>query len=79
MRKLRNYEKFQEIFTKVKEKAESMDISIPSVIHGQGRRSKMPERYKYSATSATEDRQCQTSDDYYHVRVFNVFFRYNIT
>lgn len=73
LRELRNDEKFQEIFTKVKERAESMAIDLPSVIPGQGRRRKMPERYKYSATSATEDQQYQTLDDYYRVRVFYVF------
>ena len=73
MRELRNDEKFQEIFTKVKERAESMAIDLPSVIPGQGRRRKMPERYKYSATSATEDQQYQTLDDYYRGRVFYVF------
>ena len=63
-----------ESFTKVKERAESMAINFPSVIPGQGRRRKMPERYKYSATSAaTEDQQYQTLDDYYCVRVFYVF------
>ena len=61
-------------------KAESMAIDLPSVISGQGRRRKMPERYKYSATSATEDQQYQTLDDYYRLRVFYVYvFRYNIT
>ncbi|XP_066941006.1 zinc finger MYM-type protein 1-like [Macrobrachium rosenbergii] len=61
LRELRNDEKFQEIFTKVKDRAESMAINLPSVIPGQGRRRKMPERYKYSATSATtEDQQYQT-------------------
>ena len=74
LRELRNDEKFQEIFTKVKDRAESMAINLPSVIPGQGRRRKMPERYKYSATSATtEDQQYQTLDDYYRVRVFYVF------
>ena len=72
LRELRNDEKFQEIFTKVKERAESMAIDLPSVIPGQGRRRKMPERYKYSATSATEDQQYQTLDDYYRGRVFYV-------
>ncbi|XP_066962146.1 zinc finger MYM-type protein 1-like [Macrobrachium rosenbergii] len=66
LRELRNDEKFQEIFTKVKDRAESMAINLPTVIPGQGRRRKMPERYKYSATSATtEDQQYQTLDDYY--------------
>ena len=73
LRELRNDEKFQEIFTKVKETAESMAIDLPSVISGQGRRRKMPERYKCSATSATEDQQYQTLDDYYRVTVFYVF------
>ncbi|XP_066978700.1 uncharacterized protein [Macrobrachium rosenbergii] len=74
LRELRNDEKFQEIFTKVKDRAESMAINLPSVIPGQGRRRKMPERYKYSATSATtEDQQYQTLDDYYRVRVFYEF------
>ncbi|XP_064101730.1 zinc finger MYM-type protein 1-like [Macrobrachium nipponense] len=50
-----------------------MAINLPSGIPGQGRRRKMPERYKYSATSATEDQQYQSLDEYYRVRVFYVF------
>ncbi|XP_064120755.1 zinc finger MYM-type protein 1-like [Macrobrachium nipponense] len=50
-----------------------MAIDLPSGIPGQGRRRKMPERYKYSATSATEDQQYQSLDEYYRVRVFCVF------
>ncbi|XP_068214328.1 uncharacterized protein [Palaemon carinicauda] len=66
LRELRNDEKFQEIFTNVKERAESMAIDLPSAIPGQGRRRKIPERFKYSATSATEDQQYQSLDEYYH-------------
>ncbi|XP_064113321.1 zinc finger MYM-type protein 1-like [Macrobrachium nipponense] len=50
-----------------------MAIDLPSGIPGQGRRRKMPEIYKYSATSATEDQQYQSLDEYYRVRVFYVF------
>ncbi|XP_064120754.1 zinc finger MYM-type protein 1-like [Macrobrachium nipponense] len=50
-----------------------MAIDLPAGIPGQGRRRKMPERYKYSATSATEDQQYQSLDEYYRVRVFYVF------
>ena len=45
-----------------------MTIDLLSVIPGQGRRRKMPER------SVTEDQQYQTLDDYYCVRVFYVFY-----
>ncbi|XP_064113670.1 uncharacterized protein LOC135220471 [Macrobrachium nipponense] len=71
--RIRNDEKFLEIITNVKERAESMAINLPSGIPGQGRRRKMPERYKYSATSATEDQEYQSLDEYYRVRVFYVF------
>ncbi|XP_068247892.1 zinc finger MYM-type protein 1-like [Palaemon carinicauda] len=73
LRELRNDEKFQKIFTNTKERAESMAIDLASGIPGQGRRRKMPERYKYSATSATEDQQYQYLDEYYHMRIFYVF------
>ncbi|XP_068242634.1 uncharacterized protein [Palaemon carinicauda] len=73
LRELRNDEKFQETFTNVKERDESMTIDLPSGIPGQGRRRKMPERYKHSATSATEDQQYQSLDEYYRVRAFYVF------
>ncbi|XP_068203621.1 zinc finger MYM-type protein 1-like [Palaemon carinicauda] len=73
LKELRNDEKFQEIFTYVKERAESMATDHPSEIPGQGRRRKRPERYKYSATSATEDQQYQSLDEYYRMRVSYVF------
>ncbi|XP_068242282.1 zinc finger MYM-type protein 1-like [Palaemon carinicauda] len=73
LRGLRNDEKFQEILTNDKERAESMAIDLPSGIPGQGRRRKMPERYKYSATSTTEDQQYQSLDEYYRMRVFYIF------
>ena len=50
-----------------------MAIDIPSVIPGHGRRRKMHERCKYSATSGTEDQRFQIMEDYYCVRVFYVF------
>ncbi|KAI4818620.1 hypothetical protein KUCAC02_003927 [Chaenocephalus aceratus] len=66
---LRTDEKFTEIFMK----AEALDIEIPEQIPGQGRRWKVPEKFKYSSTSANEDHHVLTLEEYYRGKLYFTF------
>ncbi|XP_064079439.1 uncharacterized protein LOC135196522 [Macrobrachium nipponense] len=73
LRELRNDEKFQEIFTNVKEKAESMAIDLPSGIPDKAEEEKCLKDTSIVPTSAIETQPYQSLDEYYRVRVFYVF------
>ncbi|KAI4799932.1 hypothetical protein KUCAC02_016470 [Chaenocephalus aceratus] len=66
---LRTDEKFTEIFMK----AEALDIEIPEQIPGQGRCWKVPEKFKYSSTSANEDHHVLTLEEYYRGKLYFTF------
>ncbi|KAI9534096.1 hypothetical protein NQZ68_016814 [Dissostichus eleginoides] len=73
VQELRTDEQFTEIFMKATTAAEALDIEIPEQIPGQGRRRKVPEKFKYSSTSANEDHHVLTLEEYYRGKLYFTF------
>ncbi|KAK1875816.1 Zinc finger MYM-type protein 1 [Dissostichus eleginoides] len=73
VQELRTDEQFTEIFMKATTAAEAEDIEIPEQIPGQGRRRKVPEKFKYSSTSANEDHHVLTLEEYYRGKLYFTF------
>lgn len=73
VKELRTDDQFTEIFQKATTAAETLDIDIPEQIPGQGRRRKVPGKFKYSSTSATEDHHVQTLEEYYRGKLYFTF------
>ena len=70
---MRTDEAFKVLFTKAKRQAEAAGIEVPEEIPGQARRRKVPQKYKYSSKSATEDYQAQDLEEHYRGKVFFCF------
>ncbi|KAI4815924.1 hypothetical protein KUCAC02_006047 [Chaenocephalus aceratus] len=70
---LRTDEQFTEIVMKATTAAEALDIEIPEQIPGQGRCRKVPEKFKYSSTSANEDHHVLTLEEYYRGKLYFTF------
>lgn len=66
-------EEFENIYKQATEKAASVGLDPPSEVPGQARRRKVPEKFKFSATSATTDHALPTLQEYYRVKVYYVF------
>ncbi|KAI4802054.1 hypothetical protein KUCAC02_019913, partial [Chaenocephalus aceratus] len=73
VQELRTDEQFTEIVMKATTAAEALDIEIPEQIPGQGRRQKVPEKFKYSSTSANEDHHVLTLEEYYGGKLYFTF------
>ncbi|KAJ4946437.1 hypothetical protein JOQ06_024104 [Pogonophryne albipinna] len=63
-----------EICMKATTAAEALDIEIPEQIPGQGRRWKVPEKFKYSSTSANEDHHVLTLEEYWGKLYFTFLY-----
>ena len=70
---MRTDEEFKVLFTNAKGQAEAAGIEVPEEIPGQARRRKVPQKYKYSSKSATEDYQAQDLEEHYRGKVFFSF------
>ncbi len=66
----RTEEEFEKIYKQATEKAASVGLDLPSEVPGQARRRKVPEKFKFSATSATTDHAFPTLQEYYRVKVY---------
>ncbi|KAF3844455.1 hypothetical protein F7725_007618 [Dissostichus mawsoni] len=73
VQELRTDKQFTEIFMKATTAAEALDIEIPEQIPGQARRRKVPEKFKYSSTSAGEDHHVLTLEEYYRGKLYFTF------
>ncbi len=51
----------------------SVGLDLPSEVPGQARRRKVPEKFKFAATSATTDHAFPNLQEYYRVKVYYVF------
>ncbi len=69
----RTEEEFEKIYKQATDKAASMGLDLPSEVPGQSRRRKVPEKFKFAATSATTDHAFPTLQEYYCVKVYYVF------
>lgn len=69
----RTEEEFENIYKQATEKAASVGLDPPSEVPGQARRRKVPEKFKFAATSATTDHAFPTLLEYYRVKVYYVF------
>lgn len=69
----RTEEEFEKIYKQATEKAASVGLDLPSEVPGQARRRKVPEKFKFAATSATTDHAFPTLQEYYRVKVYYVF------
>ena len=70
---MRKDEEFKVLFLKAKGNSEAAGIEVPDEIPGQARRRKVPQKYKYSTKSATEDYQAQDLEEHYRGKVFFTF------
>ncbi|CAB1445280.1 unnamed protein product, partial [Pleuronectes platessa] len=70
---MRKDEEFKVLFSKAKGNSEAAGIEVPDEIPGQARRRKVPQKYKYSTKSATEDYQAQDLEEHYRGKVFFTF------
>ncbi|KAI7812740.1 hypothetical protein IRJ41_008401 [Triplophysa rosa] len=69
----RTEEGFENIYKQATENAASVGLDPPSEVPGQARKRKLPEKFKFAATSATTDHAFPTLQVYYRVKVYNVF------
>ena len=58
---LRSEEKFAEIFQGASEKAEALNIPLPTVVPGQERKRKVPVRFQHSTTASQVSDECHTT------------------
>ncbi|KAJ8395859.1 hypothetical protein AAFF_G00027420 [Aldrovandia affinis] len=66
-------EEFKTIFENASEKAESLDIPIPTVVPGQGRKRKIPVHFQHSTTPAKVSHQLKSVEEYYWIKVYYTF------
>ncbi|KAJ8415959.1 hypothetical protein AAFF_G00405160 [Aldrovandia affinis] len=69
----RSEEEFKTIFENASEKAESLDIPIPTVVPGQGRKRKVPAHFQHSTTAAKVSHQFKSVEEYYRIKVYYTF------
>lgn len=69
----RTEQEFEKMYKQSTEKAASVGLDLPSEITGQARKRKVPEKFKFTATSATTDHAFHTLLEYYRVNVIYVF------
>ncbi|KAJ8352460.1 hypothetical protein SKAU_G00239360 [Synaphobranchus kaupii] len=69
----RTEDEFEKMYEQATEKAASVGLDPPSEVPGQARRRKVPEKFKFAATTATVDHAFATLQEYYRVKVYYVF------
>lgn len=69
----RSEEEFKTIFENASQKAESLDIPIPTVVPGQGRKRKVPAHFQHSTTAAKVSHQFKSVEEYYRIKVYYTF------
>ncbi|KAJ8417948.1 hypothetical protein AAFF_G00227910 [Aldrovandia affinis] len=69
----RSEEEFKTIFENASEKAESLDIPIPIVVPGQGKKRKVPAHFQHSKTAAKISHQFKSREEYYRIKVYYTF------
>lgn len=70
---MRSEEKFGEIFGYASEKAESLDIPVPTVVPGQERKRKVPVRFQHSPTVSQVGAQFESVEAYFRSSVYFTF------
>ena len=70
---LRSEEKFAEIFQGASEKAEALNIPLPTVVPGQERKRKVPVRFNQSTTASQVSDEIDSLESYYRKNVYYTF------
>ena len=70
---MRSEEKFGEIFGYASDKAESLDIPVPTVVPGQERKRKVPVRFQHIPTVSQVGVQFESVEAYFRSSVYFTF------